>query len=498
MRAHKTHWTACISSHILARMLEHLTEFIPLLWIVVPVSHAIGIGATIHALLYVRTSQGTVAWVLFMITVPYLAVPLYFIFGRNRFLGYIHSRRHGDDSIINLAERVLHAPVQTPGKDCPDNRHCRAFERLAGLPFTGGNSCELLIDGTATFDAIFRAIDEAQTYIIIQFFIIKDDMLGHQLKDRLMARAKDGIRIYLLYDEIGSRKLRNEFKRDLVSAGVQVRDFNTTRGIKNKLQLNFRNHRKIVIADGQVGFVGGHNVGDEYLGLHPRHGHWRDTHVRVEGPAVAHIQLAFLDDWYWSSREIPEFNWNPTPPPSASDQVLVVPTGPADELATCSLFFVEAVHAARERFWLSSPYFVPDEEFICALQLAALRGVDVRILMPNKPDHLMVYLASFSYLDDLEMENVRFYRYEPGFLHQKAMLVDDLAVIGTANADSRSFRLNFEISLVFSDSDFTGEVAQMLESDFAKSRHVTLEDYSRRGIFFKSGVQIARLFAPIL
>jgi cardiolipin synthase len=367
------------------------------------------------------------------------------------------------------------------------------------MPFTTPNEVQLLVDGEATFSAIFEAIDEARDYLLVQFFIIRDDGLGRELKDRLCRKAREGIRVYLLYDEIGSHSLSKAYVRELREAGVDVRPFWTTKGWRNRLQVNFRNHRKIVVADGRVAFVGGLNVGDEYLGRNPRVGPWRDTHARFEGPSVTCVQLAFLEDWYWASHEVPQLEWRPAPAREGRKRVLVLPTGPADALETCNLFFLHAIHSARERIWIVSPYFVPDHDILAALQLAALRGVDVRIMLPLKPDHKIVYLASFSYLSHLAMEGVGVFRYEPGFLHQKVLLVDDdLASVGTANADNRSFRLNFEISMVVADREFAGEVETMLERDFARCRRVTEEDYERRGLLFKLGVKIARLFSPLL
>ena len=269
-------------------------------------------------------------------------------------------------------------------------------------------------------------------------------------------------------------------------------------GLTNKFQLNFRNHRKIVVVDGHTAFVGGLNVGDEYMGRDKKFGAWRDTHVKVVGPSAIAAQLSFIEDWFWAANSVPELNWKPHTPKNGDKRVMVLPSGPADEIETCNLLFVHAIHSAQKRLWISSPYFVPDEEMVGALQLAALRGVDVRILLPNKPDHLMVWLASFSFLEALDMDGISFWRYEPGFLHQKVILADEIAIVGTANADNRSFRLNFEISLLFADAEFAGDVERMLKNDFNKSRKISKEDYTEASLMFKAGVRFARLFSPIL
>jgi len=245
-------------------------------------------------------------------------------------------------------------------------------------------------------------------------------------------------------------------------------------------------------------WIGGHNVGDEYLGKDPKMGAWRDTHMKIEGPAVQAVQLAFVEDWHWAADTVPELTWAPTAAPGGNMHMLIVPTGPADSLETAGLMFTHAINSARDRIWIASPYFVPDEAVMAALQLAGLRGVDVRIMIPDKPDHLMVYLAAFSYFRDASITGVKFYRYTEGFLHQKAMLVDDMvAAVGTANFDNRSFRLNFEITGFVADSAFAVGVEKMFLDDFARSRKMVPSDYEGRSFWFKLAVRLARLTAPV-
>ena len=282
-------------------------------------------------------------------------------------------------------------------------------------------------------------------------------------------------------------------------AGVVTSAFHTTKGKTNRFQLNFRNHRKIVVVDGKAAWVGGHNVGDEYLGKSPKFGAWRDTHVRIEGPAVQAIQFCFVEDWHWAANVFPELNWEPQQAVDGKDEILTVASGPADNLETCGLMFVQAINDARERVWIASPYFVPDLQILSALKLAALRGVDVRILLPQKGDHRTVYLASFSYFQNTLPLGIKIYRYSAGFMHQKVFLIDSsYAAVGTANLDNRSFRLNFEITILNYDPQFIKEVEDMLSADFSRSRRAVMEDYTRKSFFFKLAVRSARLLAPIL
>ncbi len=265
--------------------------------------------------------------------------------------------------------------------------------------------------------------------------------------------------------------------------------------------MNFRNHRKIVVVDGQTAFVGGHNVGDEYVnkGPDPSLQPWRDTHVEVFGPAVLGIQLAFVEDWYWMTDRIPDITTDPVAATDADQRILVLPSGPADTLDTCGLLFTQLIHSAQRRLWIVSPYFVPDDAVVSALQLAALRGVDVRIMLPDRVEHLLVHLAKFSYLEEALPVGIRFFCYEAGYLHQKVILVDeDMAGIGTANLDNRSFRLNFEITLLFADQGCVQEIATMLEADFAHCREMSLDEVQQRSLWFRIATRIARLFSPIL
>jgi cardiolipin synthase A/B len=462
------------------------------------VFHILGFLSSIDAVMSTRTSQGAIAWAVVLNTFPYVAVPAYWILGRSKFQGYVTARQQGDLEIRGLAEQVKAYEERFVSSVGSQSAAIRAAERLAKIPTLTQNKVELLIDGEATFASIFEGIEQAQDYILVQFFIVKDDELGRELKSLLIKKAKEGVRVFFLYDEVGSHKLPNSYKDELREAGVEVYDFHTRKGPRNRFQINFRNHRKIVVVDGKAAWIGGHNVGDEYLGKDPKMGEWRDTHMKVEGPAVQAVQLAFVEDWNWAAESVPELTWAPTAHPDGNMDMLIVPTGPADSLETAGLMFVHAINSARDRIWIASPYFVPDEAVMAALQLAGLRGVDVRILIPDKPDHLMVYLAAFSYFRDASLTGVKFYRYTEGFLHQKAMLVDDLvAAVGTANFDNRSFRLNFEITGFVVDSAFAVGVEKMFLDDFARSKEMVPSDYEDRSLWFKLAVRLARLTAPV-
>lgn len=461
--------------------------------------HLLGVLSAIHAVASVRTPQGAIAWAISLSTFPYITLPLYWVLGRNRFHGYVEALRSAaleqsnQDGIATILDCLRGCQADLPPEHAD---HLHVLARLSRTPYTQGNALELLVDGEATFSAIFAAFEAAEHYILIQFFIIKDDALGRELHARLVRKAAAGVAIRVLYDEIGSHALPKAYVETLRAAGIAVSAFHTTRGPRNRFQLNFRNHRKIVVTDGRVAFVGGLNVGDEYVGRGPL-GHWRDTHLRVEGPAVQALQRVFAADWYWATRQAPGVQWQPRR--AGQQTVLILPTGPADALETCSMFFHQVIVGARRRLWIASPYFVPDPPVFEALQLAALRGVDVRILLPAKPDHKLVYLASFSFLETADRTGIQIYRYQNGFLHQKVVLIDDeVAAVGTANLDNRSLRLNFEVMAVTVDPTFAGQVAAMLEQDFQQSRRTSAADLRDRSWPFRWAVRAARLFDPIL
>ena len=374
-----------------------------------------------------------------------------------------------------------------------------AVRKLTGMALTRGNDVELLIDGEATFVSLLKGIAQARDYILFQFYMIHDDELGRRVQQALIERAQAGVRVYVLYDEVGSSGLPWTYVDKLRKAGVEVSAFKATQGARNRFQLNFRNHRKMVVVDGVTGWVGGHNVGDEYLGHDPEFSPWRDTHVRLEGPVVTQLQAVIAQDWYWATRRIPQLNWTPRAAANGNVRAMITPTAPTTQLETSGLLFVAALDSARERIWITAPYFVPDEAVIKALQLAALRGVDVRILTSGKGDSLAVHLAAFHYIELLQGLGIRFYAYQPGFLHEKVMLIDhDISAVGTANFDNRSFRLNFEVTALIADPAFASETESMLERDFAHAVEIDPKSFSERPFWWRLGVDLSRLAAPVL
>ncbi|MEP7187135.1 MAG: cardiolipin synthase [Rhodanobacter sp.] len=448
--------------------------------------HLLGILAAMHAVMHTRTPQGAIGWALSLVLLPYITLLPYLYLGSSRFLGYRVAPRS--------SSRPLTDTDEPPG--LPDCSRYAAIAAMQVQPFRSGNQLRLLIDGEAAFDAMLSAMARAQHCLLVQFFIIHDDTLGRRLQQVLLERAAAGVRVCVLFDGIGSHALPRDYVAALRAGGVAIHRF-ATRRWRNRFQLNFRNHRKIVVVDGAYAFVGGLNVGDEYLGLNPALSPWRDTQLELRGPVVADLQQLFADDWQWITG---------TPPPlipvavvDGSVNALVVACGPADAQETGSLFFTAAIHAARRRVWLSTPYFVPDHAVRAALQLAVLRGVDVRVLIPSRPDHHTVFLASTLHASNAVRSGVRVFRYQPGFMHQKVLLIDDdTAAVGSMNLDSRSFRLNFEVMALAVNREFAADVEAMLSTDFGQALEVTTNEYRDAPYLRRVAMHVARLFDPVL
>jgi cardiolipin synthase len=453
-----------------------------------------------EALLKSRTAQGSIAWVLSLITLPWFSVPAYLIFGRSKFAGYLERREEIESEARLLIERTgeaVEAHLVGPQQETPLST--RLFN-ITRMPATDHNRVELLIDGHHTFESIATGLEAAQKYIFFQFYILRDDELGLRLCRILMDRARAGVRVFVLFDEIGSRPFDgSKLMRQMQTVGVKVAPFNTTQGWSNPFQLNFRNHRKVVVVDGLRAWIGGHNVGDEYLGLDRKMGAWRDTHTVFEGPSVLGAELAFATDWRWATGQHLDVDWDFARPKRGDSRVLVFPSDPASNYEEVGLLFHHLIVEAKERVWIATPYFVPDRAIISALQLAALRGVDVRIILPEKSDGPIVGLANWAFTRELLPVGVRFYRYCAGFLHQKVLLMDrDLASVGTANFDNRSIRLNFEITLLVEGDEFADEVERMLQQDMLQCREVTPAEIAKHPLWFRLLMAAARLLSPVL
>lgn len=448
------------------------------------------------ALLRSRTPQGATAWVMSLLSFPFLSVPLYILFGRNKFEGYNIKRRILDSKVQKRFDhlKTIDSSMYSSADEIKMITQTVASDNQPG--FTRKNKIKLLINAKEAFPEMLEAIENARNYIIFQFYIVRGDSTGKMFIDLLIKKAQEGVRITLMNDAIGVKIPRGLLKK-MKMAGIQVGTFNesTTRG---KFQINFRNHRKILIVDGKVAFLGGLNIGDEYRGLSKKYGFWRDTNVRLEGPSVMAAQLGTAKDWYCIQENELNADWEIV----QSDKdvnVMVLNTGPADDKHSCLLSFVALINAAENRLWIANPYYVPPESLMDAILLASLRGVDVRILVPSYSDSRTILFASEIYQKVLLKHGVRVFKYTRGFLHQKVMVIDDdFGVVGSVNFDCRSMFINFEVSAIAVDKNFAKDVARMLETDFMESEELTLALFDHIPLSQALISRGANLMAPIL
>lgn len=453
--------------------------------LIVGLTHGAGLLAALHALSRPHSPQGTLAWVLALTLIPLPALLFYLFLGEGKL-----QRRQG-----SLRRRAVFS--SSPRKRRGRSSLSRGLTQLTGCLPCGGNQIRLLRNGGATYLDLARAIMKAQQSILMEFYIIRNDRVGGFLHDLLCWQAARGLTVCVLYDEIGCHKLPKGYLRSLGQAGVRVTSFNGKRyWWSSILRLNHRNHRKLVVIDSERAYLGGLNIGGEYLRRNPP---WRDTFIRVRGPVVRQLLLCFCEDWRHATGEHLRRLIRPCRP-CGTQLCQLIPSGPDDGCANAwQHTLLELAARARRRLWLASPYFVPTPAVLAALQSCALRGVDVRILLPARSDSRLASLAMMTCLPALYACGVRLLSYDRGFLHQKISLLDThCCTIGTANLDERSLHLNFELTLLLWGRRITRSVASMLRRDMQHATPLTEEDWRKLPAPRKLFAHAARLFSPIL
>jgi cardiolipin synthase len=446
-----------------------VTQLAPLYAALTLLVEIVGILLAMRAILIARTPPSAIAWAVALVILPVVAIPLFLVFGESRFAGYQLATTASSGPLREALQAIIrHLDGYKTSFQGIFNEPGRMAENLSRLPATGCNHVRLLIDGTETFDAIFQAIDVATESVWLQIFIIHDDRLGRTLAEKLVSAARRGVQCKVLYDQVGSKNLSKSWVKNLRDNGVAVEAFVTNRQFGRNFQINFRNHRKLVITDARVAFLGGLNVGDEYMGWDRRFGPWRDTHLRIEGPAVAGLQMSFLEDWNYTTGEIAPLRLpSPSHEHGGKASIFPIASGPAENWSICPAVYLSTIHCATRRLWIASPYFVPASPLFQAICHAAIRGVDVRLILPKMADHILPWLSSFTYYQKLREAGVKVWRYQPGFMHQKVLLADDdLAITGSINLDYRSFMLNFELSAAIQDKKFAADVEAMFLAGF--------------------------------
>lgn len=376
----------------------------------------------------------------------------------------------------------------------------RLAQRCGAFPVTAGNHVTFFADGPPALAAMLEAIDRARHHIHLETFIFQPDQTGRRVLDALTAKARQGVQVRLLYDAMGTRRLSQGMLQALQAAGGQCCVFLPLNPFRRRLQVNMRNHRKILVVDGQVGFVGGQNIGDEYQGLVPRFGYWRDTHLRVEGPAVAGLQRVFAEDWDFALGEnLNEPEYFPAPRTDGDIAVQVIESGPDREMKSIREIYFAAILRARHRVWIATPYFVPDPGLLDALSLAGYMGVDVRLLGLYHPDKWIPYFAGRYYWTEMMQAGVQVYQYARGMMHSKVVLVDgEWASVGTANMDYRSLYLNFEVNCLIYSPPAVARLEAAFRNDLAAAIRLDRQGFGRRPFSGRLLENASRLLSPVL
>ncbi len=448
----------------------------------------------------------TWAWLMVLFFLPIIGFILYLFFGQNLSRVKRYQFRE-QEKILLPGISVQRQQLLDEKLEFNDPRTARYRELLHMNMvgdfslYTQDNDVIVYSDGKEKFDALLADIARAQQYIHVQYYIWQNDNLGRRLIDALTEKAKQGVEVRVLYDAWGSKKVNRRFLQKFREAGGVAAPFFPSRIPFINFKMNYRNHRKLVIIDGSCGYIGGFNVGDEYLGEVKKFGYWRDTHLRIEGTALIQMHAIFLHDWSLSVKQkLPEnlFLTVSRPFPGKVG-AQIISSGPDQSRETIKLAYIKMMDEARDCIMIQTPYFIPDESMMTALKMAILSGVEVHLMIPKVPDHKMVYWASYSYLGELLDLGVNCYLYKKGFLHAKTMVVDGrLASVGTANMDIRSYKLNFEVNAIVYDSQKAGELEALFRKDMEDSEILTVEQYKLRPLLRKLLESFTRLLSPIL
>ena len=373
----------------------------------------------------------------------------------------------------------------------------------ADAVYTADNDVEIYTDGKEKFRALYEEIEKAEKFIHIQYYIIRNDELWKPFEELLARKVKEGVEVRILYDSMGCRSMKHSDWRRIRSLGIHVGEFFPAILGSLQLRVNYRNHRKIVVIDGKTAFVGGFNIGREYIGLSPKFGYWRDTHLRIRGSAVLALHIRFILDWNYATKQNlfardSYFTYRPEEKPG-SEAIQIISSGPDSKWQNIRNVYLKMISKARKSIYIQTPYFIPDNAVLDALRIAAMSGVDVRVMIPCKPDHPFVYWATYSYIGDLLAAGVKCYTYDNGFLHAKGMVVDGLvSCYGTANMDIRSFKLNFEVNAVIYSVRIARRMEEIFREDLKGCTQVTEYLYGKRSYLVRIKEQFSRLFSPVL
>lgn len=467
------------------------------------VLHAVIIAVVVPVVVLTKKdSTAAIAWCLAVVFLPFLGALLFWEFGYNYLYRISRRRREHLDSFQRAHPPTASEATRGDGRHAEsiDNELARMAMRANAFAPARGNRADVFADTRAAFASMLAAIGAARHHVHAEFFIIRGDETGGRFLAALAERARAGVEVRLLFDGWGSFRLGKAPLAPLRESGGQVEAFLPLSPLRSMLHFNLRNHRKIIVVDGHVGFTGGMNIGDEYLGQNKYFGHWRDSVIRVAGPAVAALQRVFTEDWSFARRE--ELNgkaYFPDIAPAGDDVCQVAASGPDQDLNCIREIYLMAIHSARQRLWIASPYFIPDATLLDALRMATLRGVDVRLLTIQRPDHYLSYYAGRYFINELLGMGVQVYQYQPGMMHSKLIMVDGRwAMVGSANFDYRSLQLNFEAGVALHTPAAVAQVEAEYASDLDNSIKLDPRTFVARSLIVRVLENGCRLLAPSL
>jgi cardiolipin synthase len=454
-----------------------------------------------------KNPTSALAWIMVSMLLPGVGFIFYFFFGRNLSRRKIFNLPDNEQQALQAfyqgqAEAIRRGEwtiEEENGKDYADqillhlnNSNSLYFEQ---------NEVKLFTDGVEKFQSLFSDLRAATDHIHLDYYILNNDQLGNELIEILEQKAKEGVAVRLLFDELGGRTLRkSKFKVLIENGGQYARFFSSPFRLINP-RINYRNHRKIAVIDGRIGYIGGFNIGDEYIGKSKKFGYWRDSALRIQGESVYELQTRFMLDWRAASKEdlLPDGNTFPYLSSEKVCGIQIVSSGPDEEWEQVKSGYIKMIQSAKESVYIHTPYFIPDEAVLEALRIAAFSGVDVRLIIPNKPDHPFVYWASTAWASELLKAGGRVYTYEKGFLHSKTMVVDSrISSCGTANFDYRSFKLNFEVVAFLYNREIAQEMEDAFLMDLKDCLEMTKEVYENRSLRIRFKEQVSRLLSPLL
>lgn len=455
-----------------------------------------------------KSPSATLAWVMVLTFIPIVGFVFYIVFNQNFSRSKINKLTENEKYVVSSAlkmqtEALDDDKYEFASPTTKNWKHLIKLNQVYGHAFyTENNTVELITDGVELQKKLAEDIRNAKEFINVEYYIIKNDFVGRELIHLLTQKAEEGVEVRLLMDALGSRQMNDIILSKFRKAGGKFGYYFKPKFKLFGIKLNYRNHRKIVVIDGKVGYTGGYNVAKEYIGRKKRFGYWRDTHVRIQGDAVLELNGRFVLDWRFTTKEqldiVPK-NFKPGPN-DGKVGVQIVSCGPESSAVEVKRAMMRMITYAEKKVFLQTPYFVPDPSIFESLKMAAQSGVDVRVMIPCMPDHIFVYWATYSYVGELLRSGGRAFIYDDGFLHAKTMVVDgEVGTVGSTNFDNRSFRLNFETNAFIFDRDFAKEMEEAFENDLELHGHeLTYEEYQKRGLIIKFKEAISRLLSDIL